>query len=989
MISNGMKQLSALLGALVFALLPLLTLAQPTFSTKSGDAPVPPLPVIEKPLDFYTLNTWNANDGLPHNSVNRITQDHEGYLWIATWEGPVRFNGREFVVYDDLAALGASENGVFDISSDGSGETVIASGRRGLMLRHSERTWQVLASADDFVHETVVLADGTLWAAASNAGVLRIDASGARRYYTAQDGLPDTYSQRIFTTGNDAALPRAFHHELWVGTEQGLAVYDATTDRFEAITALPAELVRAVLRMQSGHLAVGMASGLYFCSPELTRCGLYQAFSEGRVSSLLEGVDNELWVGTFAHGVARITASGVDYFGVEQGLPNLHVLDLFLDQEQNLWLGTHGGMVQMRNALFTSFTRRHGANGEFVRAIEQTTDGAIWVGSSEGLTRIFAQQAQSVAASPQLENLSILSLAPLSDNQLLVGSHTDGILLLQEGEVIHQFGVQQGLSLGEVRSILPLEGKRVWLGTANGILALTLDDKGFQQQFRLNRDDGLASDFVVGLYQDQWATIWASSIAGLTRLKQQQNGELKVEAIDLAGIGSARNVFAMTEQQQRLWFATDRGLLIYHPETDQWQQLARQHGLPFHSYFSIVFDRDGHLWLGSSRGIVRIDHSSLVQVLNGDTATLNVQLFNSADGIHNHQTNVGGPSAKLAEDGRLWFSTAGGPVVVDPASLRQQDLSPPPIVLEQIIINDTPVDRTHDWDGAIDRIRLAYVGLGFRMSQQLEYRVQLRGFDEQWEQRTQTQAEYTSLPAGSFEFAAQVRYPGSEWSEAVTYSFTVPNHFYETVGFWLLVILLGTLTTFGLFRWRLYALQQSRNTLKQLVKEQTKELQLLAHQDDLTRLPNRRAFDQQLRRRFAQAQQRQQPLCLAVIDVDHFKRINDKYLHATGDRILQRVAQLISGTVRQGDFAARWGGEEFTVLLPNTHLAEAKEVCERIRLAIAAQDYSDLKIEEPVTVSIGIACNTQGDASGKLLAAADKALYAAKKGGRNCIRTEA
>jgi diguanylate cyclase (GGDEF)-like protein len=985
-----MKQLSALLGALSFALFPLLTLAQPTFSTKSGDTPVPPLPVIAKPLDFYTLKIWNANDGLPHNSVNRITQDHEGYLWLATWEGPVRFNGREFVVYDDLSALGASENGVFDISSDGSGKTVIASGRRGLMLRHSERTWQVLASADDFVHETVVLADGTLWAAASNAGVLRIDATGASRYYTAQDGLPDTYSQRIFTTGNDAALPRAFHHELWVGTEQGLAVYDATTDRFETITELPAELVRAVLRMQSGHLAVGMASGLYFCSPELTRCGLYQAFAEGRVSSLLEGIDNELWVGTFAHGVARITASGVDYFGVEQGLPNLHVLDLFLDQEQNLWLGTHGGLVQMRNALFTSYTRRHGANGEFVRAIEQTTDGAVWVGSSEGLTRIFKQQAQSIAQPPQLENLSILSLTPLADKGLLVGSHTDGIFLLQDGEIKHELGVQQGLSLGEVRSILPLNSHHIWLGTANGVLALELTADGFTQQFRLNRDDGLASDFVVGLYRDQRGTIWASSIAGLTRIQQQPNDDLQITAIDLESIGSARNVFAMTEHQQRLWFATDRGLLIYQPQTDQWRQLERRHGLPFHSYFSIVFDRDGHLWLGSSRGILRIDHSSLMQVLNDDSAALEVQLFDSSDGLHNHQTNVGGPSAILAEDGRLWFSTAGGPVVVDPASLQQQDLAAPPIVLEQVRINDTAIDLSQDWNGAIDRIRFNYTGLGFRMTQQLEYRVQLRGFDQQWvERQQQTQAEYTSLPAGDFEFAAQVRYPGSPWSEPVTYRFTVPDRFYETFGFWLLIAVLGVLTTVGLFRWRLYALQQSRNTLKQLVKEQTKELQLLAHQDDLTRLPNRRAFDQQLRRRFAQAQQQQQPLCLAVIDVDHFKRINDNYLHATGDRILQRIAQLISRTVRQGDFAARWGGEEFTVLLPNTHLAEAKEVCERIRQAIEAQDYSDLTIAEPVTVSIGIACNTQGDNAGKLLAAADKALYAAKKGGRNCIRTEA
>lgn len=163
------------------------------------------------------------------------------------------------------------------------------------------------------------------------------------------------------------------------------------------------------------------------------------------------------------------------------------------------------------------------------------------------------------------------------------------------------------------------------------------------------------------------------------------------------------------------------------------------------------------------------------------------------------------------------------------------------------------------------------------------------------------------------------------------------------------------------------------------------EQERLAAIDVLTGLRNRRAFQQQIAVEIARASRYGTPLSLPLIDVDHFKQINDSHGHAGGDRVLAALGALLREQLRSPDIPARWGGEEFVVALPSTDLEGAALAAERLRAAVAAASVRHGSAEIPVTLSIGVSALEGGETLEALTERADQAMYAAKVKGRNCV----
>lgn len=162
-----------------------------------------------------------------------------------------------------------------------------------------------------------------------------------------------------------------------------------------------------------------------------------------------------------------------------------------------------------------------------------------------------------------------------------------------------------------------------------------------------------------------------------------------------------------------------------------------------------------------------------------------------------------------------------------------------------------------------------------------------------------------------------------------------------------------------------------------------RQAQAAALNDALTGLHNRGAFDNSLKREMDIAQRQHLPMSLLVIDIDHFKAVNDTYGHGGGDHALQLLAQSISNTMRTSDLAFRYGGEEFTLILSNTDVKAASLVAERIRIAASKLTCVADNKNFGLTISIGAAEFKQGEAAAALFDRADQALYQAKKTGRN------
>lgn len=181
-------------------------------------------------------------------------------------------------------------------------------------------------------------------------------------------------------------------------------------------------------------------------------------------------------------------------------------------------------------------------------------------------------------------------------------------------------------------------------------------------------------------------------------------------------------------------------------------------------------------------------------------------------------------------------------------------------------------------------------------------------------------------------------------------------------------------------------LQERLEKAESALQEQAKEISAYmceARTDALTELPNRRAFNDEVTRRLNEWRRSGVPFSVVLIDIDHFKRLNDQFGHPAGDTVLAAVARTLRETMRDADMVARIGGEEFAVVLPRGDLVEACQAAERARQAIAQSAFCLEGRSVAVTVSCGAAQTLVNESAAAVLKRADKALYASKAAGRN------
>ena len=938
---------------------------------------------LDKPLNHYALRVWNTQDGLPHNSVNRMTQSAEGYLWLATWEGPVRYNGRDFTVFSDIEETKMPEAGALDVSFHAATERLYATGPRGGLVEFDGRRWRPIAVGQSYVFETVVDTMGRLWVAAGD-GIYRIAANGDKQHYTAAQGLPDPATLRVFEASSKVDSVK----KIWVATRAGLAFYDEESNRFVRDESIPVTQVRAIKELSNGVLVVSSDDGLYYKRSQEEGFQPWPEPVRGPITVIEEGPDGCLWVGTFEYGLGRICADKQEWISVEDGLPNSHVLDIFRDREDTMWVSTHGGFAQLRDALFTSFTPNHGLNGAYVRAINTDNNGTVWVGTNDGLSRAQGLGFEAVNQHPLLAALSLLTIAADSNNYLYLGSYTEGVVQLIDGQVTAQLNRADGLISNEVRVVLPLpDSDYLALGTPDGLYLVAARRGEFEIIAHYTDADGMASSFVTSIAVDDQGGLWVSSTASLTYFEPTDTPfEWQPKAIDLEAFTAARNFFATLYENERAWFATDRGLLVRDYQQQRWYWLSRAQGLPFEKLFTLNFDRDGNLWLGGTQGIVRISEADLNGWLSGLQTQVDYQVFTEADGMISRQLTTGGPASVMDKNGYIWFASALGAVSLNPSRLTNYEVSSPAAMIESVQMDTGEIATGGRLPASNSRVSFSYVALGYLMPEQIQYQVRLDGFDHGWIDRgSQLTTEYTALPPGKYRFQVRTRYGSGAWSPVTHFELIKEAYFYQQPWFWLLSILVFTTLVSTLIVMRIHALEQARRELQRLVKEQTKELEALAMQDVLTGLANRRAFDQRLAHELSKAKRYGSALAIGLLDLDYFKQINDRYLHAGGDVILTEVAHFIAQSVRDIDFVARWGGEEFAIIFPQTSLAEATAVLERIRVGVAQLTFAKVNVAAKVTVSIGVVASEQVDSSAALLQAADRALYQAKAKGRNQI----
>jgi diguanylate cyclase (GGDEF)-like protein len=667
-------------------------------------------------------------------------------------------------------------------------------------------------------------------------------------------------------------------------------------------------------------------------------------------------------------------------------------------------VGTSSGLFRLRAAPFITLTSKQGLAGDYIRSVLAHSDGSLWVGSSKGLNKIQGKTIHSILPATMNSKIapsvkSILSLAQENNGLVLVGTYNSGVYKVVGNTMVPFLNKKYGLPSNEVRSLLFDSKENTWVGTATGLVKITKN--GVISQF--NKQTGLPNNFIMALTEDSHGRIWIGTGIGVV---SYQNGIL--QTYRLSEEFSAEYAFGFNVEDDVIWLATDRGLIQIDLYTNDIKAISRKNGLPIDKIFQVIIDSDNTFWLSSNRGIIKVTGEQIKKVIANQNEVIDFEIFAEGVGLLSSQANGGStPAATLHNDGSVWFATAKGASQVTHQRLQTMAERQLPVVIEQFIVdnqeypltlkeNKQVLDHINLLAGS-SRITIHYAGLGFLMSENIQYQTQLVGFDTSWgNENSQTYTEFTNLAPGNYTFRMRAKYPNGKWqNQEAKLTFTIPFHFWQTPLFKLFVIALSFSLLYLFYRYRILIIQQSEEKLKRLVAKQTLDLKkqtaLFAYQaihDQLTGLPNRRAFDEWCDSDFKDAHDNSTSLSIAIIDIDFFKAVNDTYSHIVGDQVIKTLANILLDLLprcSQQVKLARWGGEEFTLLI-FANKEQAIHFCELIRTTIEKNDFSPIAQGLSLTVSIGLTDNSSLVEYNQMITRADHALYYSKHNGRNQVR---
>jgi diguanylate cyclase (GGDEF)-like protein len=973
--------------------------------------------------------------------LNRYDPAHAGFV---RYPLPDSERGRS-PAHDIRAICGDGAGGLWLATHDGLQHLDVASGRYRIW-RHDVARPDSLGA--DRVRALARDAAGNLWIGTA-AGVDRMAlGAGGFEHFRLDD--PQAPEARAAAHPNPVfALQLDRQGTLWVGTHAGVEAW--TTDgaglhrrRFGAAEGLQPGTVLAILIDADGQLWVGQESGgLSRWDPASARFVAYRhhavdahSLADDDVGALFQDRSGTLWAGTWYGGASRtdLFSGGFDKIahlpddapgdgaGTSAGaapanpsapisLGDSHVSSVAGGAAGVLWLGTVSGLDRLDLGARAVRIYRHSGkdpgslSSDRISSVLPGRDGRLWVGTEAGLDDFDPATGRAIAyhlGNGGLYDDAVASMAAEPAGKLWIGSVRGlyGFDPLSHAVQTFRNDPQNpgSLSAGNINAVLCDRSGAVWAGTDNG---LDRHDQagGDFVHFRHDPNDpaSLSLNVVSSLFQDHAGTLWVGTASGgLNRLQYGADGAVRFGHFTTRdGLGSDTIDAIAEDTGGRLWVSTDAGISRFDAATGRFKSYTARDGTLDGEYFSQSAFRDaaGILYFGGGTGLTLFNPEAIRDnPVAPDVVMTDMQIFN-----------------------RPLLASAPPPGVKLDA----------PIALARAV--------TLPYRDSV--FSLEFAALHFANPQRNRYAYRLDGFDRDWNQADAGKrfATYTNLDPGHYVFRVKAANKDGKWNDAgARLDIVITPPFWMTWWFRcaLAAALLGSLLL--AYRRRIAALKHQHEVLEQqvatrtaevvqqkemverqkaLVEKQHQELERahnaldeLSVSDPLTGLRNRRFLTRHIEADAALSQRSYETwlresdkapphnadLVFFMVDIDHFKLVNDVHGHAAGDQVLVQMRARLELVFRESDYIVRWGGEEFLVVARSANRGEAGVMAERIRAAVADTPF-ELEGGTPLakTCSVGFACFPFVPTQPRLLpwlqmvSLADQGLYTAKFGGRN------
>ena len=760
-------------------------------------------------VNQYAHTAWKIREGFSKGEIGAITQTADGYIWLGTEFGLIRFDGVRTVewkppqdqhlpsntIYSLLAArdgtlwigttkgLASWKNGKLTEYAELAGQAIFAviedregtiwvggiglpsAGRLCAIQGGKVRCFGKDGSLGSGVRKLYEDSRGNLWAA-TDTGVWRWKPSNAQYYPVTE---PSSFSGLAEDSGG----------AILISTDKGVSrLVDGRIEVYPLPGTVQQFKSRSLLRDRDGSLWIGILDRglLHVHGGRTDLFASSDGLSGDRVNDLFQDREGNIWVATI-NGLDRFRGFAVRTFTVKQGLSNASVQSVMADKEGNIWLGTAGGLDRWTNGNIATYDKRQGKlDGLPPESLFQDSGGRIWVSTRRSFGYLVNYRFVPLSAVPG----GFVAITQDSTGNLWVAHPDHGLFRLQEERVVQNIP-WAGLSHKDFATALAADLNRgLWLGFFNGGLAY-LADGGVRASYTAG--DGLGEGRVNYLRIGSDGTLWAATEGGLSRLN---NGRIAT--------------------------------------------LTSKNGLPCDAVNWVIEDDDHSFWLYMSCGLVRIARlemdgwAAAADQDKNTKHTVKATVFDSSDGVRTIATVGLGAQVAKSADGKLWFLPWDGVSVIDPQHLPFNRI-PPPVHIEKITADGKTYGVASDLRPNVRELEIDYTALSLVIPEKVRFRYKLEGFERDWQDAgNRRQAFYTNLPPRNYRFRVIACNNSGVWNDqGATLDFVIPPAWYQTNWFRAACIFAFLAMIWGAYEFRVRQLAYHFNMrLEERVSERTR-----------------------------------------------------------------------------------------------------------------------------------------------------------------------
>jgi signal transduction histidine kinase/ligand-binding sensor domain-containing protein len=715
----------------------------------------------------YGIDLWREAEGLPQSRVRAIVQTSDGYIWLGTDGGAVRFNGASFRAFT-VETGSLKDNEVWALQEDD---------------------------------------EKALWIGTYGGGLTRLK-DGRFETFTTADGLPDDVVTRIEKDSSG---------DLWIATARGFSRYSHGRFTRMEMPGSPTVAGRDTICAHSpGGVFLSTGSQVLILSDgRLEPLGGLVQEGDGPIERLTCAVDGSLWIG-FRNGTIKNWKSGrVGTFTPHS--PSTQITLLYEDPSGGVWAAFGRTIYQLRNGRFERLPLEDETELGAVYSMYADREGSIWVGlQSNGLGRLRVRQIATLPAPQGVPDDIARCVFQERRGDVLVGT-SSGFGRYRNGKLLSHTSLPQGRS-GPVRSFAEDPQGRLWIAAGKDLLLL---DQGRLSPFPgwpapsvitvIYRDtvggmwvgtdwdglfrwtgksfrnyraqDGLAGNRVRALLRDRQGALWISAVgSGVSRLAQGTLTNYGTEA----GLAGNRVYDIHEDEDGTLWFATRGGLTRL--KDGKFFSYTSASGMLVDFVYSILDDGLGNFWFSSAQGLFKVAKAELADFAGGRARKITSVSYGVRDGMKTRACNVGNqPVAWKTTDGLLLFSSLRGVVVVPPSRLTSSTYIPP-VHIEGVTVNrrKQPLEREPSLPVGAGEVQINYAALSYLNPEKVRYKYMLTGFDADWvDAGDRTFAYYANLPPGAFRFHVIAGSVNGQWNQqGAGFGFYLQPRFYQTRLFW-------------------------------------------------------------------------------------------------------------------------------------------------------------------------------------------------------------